>query len=153
MEQITVPQFLDVEDKIIGPITVRQFIEMLIGGIIIFIFYKSFDFSLFLVSGLLIFALTMIFAFAKINGQPFHNFLLNFIATLKNPKLKIWKKVVSDEAIKASLKKPKEAEVAVTRIKKPTVSAANLSELSLIVDTGGVYQGEGIVNQINKNSL
>jgi hypothetical protein len=74
MEQITVPQFLDVEDKIIGPITVRQFIEMLMGGIVIFIFYKSFDFSLFIVSSLLVFAITMIFAFAKINGQPFHNF-------------------------------------------------------------------------------
>lgn len=150
MEQITVPQFLDVEDKIIGPITVRQFIEMLIGGLIIFIFYKSFDFSLFLVTGLLMFAITMIFAFAKINGQPFHNFLLNFIATLKNPKLKIWKKVVSDEAIKAGFKKTPETPIIATRMKRPAISASNLSELALIVDTGGVYQGEGTINSMNK---
>lgn len=149
MEQITVPQFLDVEDKIIGPITVRQFIEMLIGGIVIFIFYKSFDFSLFIVSSLLVFAITMIFAFAKINGQPFHNFLLNFIATLKNPKLKIWKKVINDRDIKASLKKPEEVKIAVPPIKRQIINASNLSELSLIVDTGGVYQGEGVINAIN----
>ena len=92
MEQITVPQFLDVEDRIIGPITVRQFIEILVGGLIIFIFYKLFDFSLFVVAGLLVFGLTVLLAFVKINGQPFHNFFLNFITTLKNPKLKIWRK-------------------------------------------------------------
>lgn len=149
MEQITVPQFLDVEDKIIGPITVRQFIEMLIGGIIIFIFYKSFDFSLFIVSGLLVFGIVMTFAFAKINGQPFHNFLLNFISTLKNPKLKIWKKIISDKDIKLSLKHPAEIKTALPQIKRQIINASNLSELSLIVDTGGVYQGEGIINSIN----
>ncbi|OGY53023.1 MAG: hypothetical protein A3A02_02490 [Candidatus Buchananbacteria bacterium RIFCSPLOWO2_01_FULL_39_33] len=150
MEQITVPQFLDVEDRIIGPITVRQFIEILVGGLIIFIFYKLFDFSLFVVAGLLVFGLTVLFAFVKINGQPFHNFLLNFITTLKNPKLKIWRKTVSDQEIKASLKKPLELLITAPKIKRQAFDASNLSELALIVDTGGVYRGEGIVNQINK---
>ena len=150
MEQITVPQFLDVEDRIIGPITVRQFIEILVGGLIIFIFYKLFDFSLFVVAGLLVFGLTVLFAFVKINGQPFHNFFLNFITTLKNPKLKIWRKTVSDQEIKASLKKPLELLITAPKIKRQAFDASNLSELALIVDTGGVYRGEGIVNQINK---
>jgi len=145
-----VPQFLDVEDRIIGPITVRQFIEILVGGLIIFIFYKLFDFSLFVVAGLLVFGLTVLFAFVKINGQPFHNFLLNFITTLKNPKLKIWRKTVSDQEIKASLKKPLELLITAPKIKRQAFDASNLSELALIVDTGGVYRGEGIVNQINK---
>ncbi len=150
MEQITVPQFLDVEDKIIGPITVRQFIEILIGSIIIFIFYKLFDFSLFIVSGLIVFAIMMIFAFAKVNGQPFHNFLINFIATIKNPKLKIWRKTISDKEIKILMQEPIEVKVSVTKIKRPIISSSNLSELSLIVDTGGVYQGEGVINFANK---
>ena len=142
MEQITVPQFLDVEDRIIGPITVRQFIEILVGGLIIFIFYKLFDFSLFVVAGLLVFGLTVLFAFVKINGQPFHNFLLNFITTLKNPKLKIWRKTVSDQEIKASLKKPLELLITAPKIKRQAFDASNLSELALIVDTGGVYRAE-----------
>ena len=150
MEQITVPQFLDVEDRIIGPITVRKFIEILVGGLIIFIFYKLFDFSLFVVAGLLVFGLTVLLAFVKINGQPFHNFFLNFITTLKNPKLKIWRKTVSDQEIKASLKKLLELPVTAPKIKRQAFDASNLSELALIVDTGGVYRGEGIVNQINK---
>ena len=92
----------------------------------------------------------MIFAFAKVNGQPFHNFLINFIATIKNPKLKIWRKTISDKEIKILMQEPIEVKVSVTKIKRPIISSSNLSELSLIVDTGGVYQGEGIINFANK---
>ena len=48
MQQFVIPQFIDVEDKIIGPITVRQFIIMLAGGGLVFISYKLSDFTLFL---------------------------------------------------------------------------------------------------------
>ncbi|MFA6918643.1 MAG: PrgI family protein [Patescibacteria group bacterium] len=142
MEQVVVPQFLDVEDKVIGPITVRQFIEMLIGGLIIFIFYKIFDLSLFIVSGLIVLSLTIVIAFATINGQPFHYFLLNFISTLKNPKLKVWKKKISRDEIKASLKKPKEHRIPVVKMARQPLSNSKISELALIIDTGGVYTGE-----------
>lgn len=142
MQQVTVPQFLDVEDKIMGPITIRQFIELLIGLGIIFIFYKIFDFSLFVLSGLLVFGITCLFAFAKINGQVFHLFLLNLIATLKNPKLKVWRKKLSIDEIKAALKNPTDQYVPLRIKSKKSVSASKLSELSLIVDTGGVYMGE-----------
>lgn len=141
MDQIVVPQFLDVEDKIIGPITVRQFIEMLIGGMIIFIFYKLFDFSLFAVSGLLVLGVTLIFAFLKINGQPFHYFLLNFLDTLKSPKLKVWKKDLSTEDLNKQEKKERKHTSTVSPYHHP-VTSSKLSELALIVDTGGVYQGE-----------
>lgn len=142
MDQIVVPQFLDVEDKIIGPITVRQFIEMLIGGMIIFIFYKIFDFSLFAVSGLLVMGIVLVFAFVRINGQPFHYFLLNFFDTFRSPKLKIWKKETTKEDIKMASQKKDQKKASPTSIRRQPVTSSRLSELSLIVDTGGVYRGE-----------
>ncbi len=48
MAQYVVPQFITVEDKILGPITVRQFLILLVDTGLMFIFYKIFDFSLFL---------------------------------------------------------------------------------------------------------
>ena len=51
MQQFTVPQFIDVEDKVIGPITVRQFIIMLAGFLAIAICYKLLDFAAFIVAG------------------------------------------------------------------------------------------------------
>ncbi|MEK7167665.1 MAG: PrgI family protein [Patescibacteria group bacterium] len=141
MEQITVPQFLDVEDKVIGPITVRQFIELLVAGLIIVIFYKVFDFATFAVSGLIVLGMVLILAFFRPNGQGFHYFILNFLVTLKRPKLKVWKKQFTDAELKLFIAKP-EAKALPSTTVRPPVTASRLSELSLIVDTGGVYRGE-----------
>ena len=49
MQQFVVPQFIDVEDKVIGPVTVRQFLILLVGGGVLFIAYRLSDFTLFLI--------------------------------------------------------------------------------------------------------
>ena len=38
--QFIVPQFIDVEDKIIGPVTTRQFVVLLAAGAMIVIDYQ-----------------------------------------------------------------------------------------------------------------
>ena len=43
MDRFVAPQFIDVEDRIIGPITTRQFIIMVIGGVVVFVAYKILD--------------------------------------------------------------------------------------------------------------
>jgi len=141
MQQVVVPQFLDVEDKIIGPITVRQFIEMLVGGIIIVIFYKLFDFSLFIFSGLIVFSLDVVLAFAKINGQSFHLFLLNFVQTMRSPKLKTWRKDISLKTNRKGELQSEEEKISPVRLAKP-LSSSKISEIALIIDTGGIYSGE-----------
>lgn len=144
MQQFTVPQFIDVEDKIIGPITARQFIIVLSGFLLIGIFYKIFDFSLFIISGLLVLAVTSVIAFAKINGRPFHFFLLNIIQTLRRPHLRVWNNkliALSDDDFEKSTDKIIEKNIFDVDKIEPTVS--RLAELSLIVDTQGSYKGEG----------
>lgn len=141
MQQVVVPQFLDVEDKIIGPITVRQFIELMVGGIIITIFKQLFDFSLFVVSGLVVLSITVIVAFARINGQAFHLFLLNFIQTLRNPKLKVWRKSIELKGKGEAEISPEGGRLAPIIARKP-LSSSKISEIALIIDTGGIYAGE-----------
>jgi len=141
MQQFVVPQFIDVEDKVIGPITVRQFIILLIGSGLIFASYKLSDFTLFLFQFVILSGLTFGFAFVKINGRPVHYFLLNFIQTSRRPKLRLWQKRFSDAELKEfSTKKVHALPPKITT--KNKVRASRLAELSLIVDTGGVYQGE-----------
>jgi len=143
MQQFVVPQFIDVEDKIIGPITVRQFIIILVGGGLCFIAYKLSDFALFLFQFVIIMAVTFVFAFIRINGRPIHYLLLNFFQTTKKPKLRIWQKKFMDSELRA-LSKIKKIELPLEIKTKNKVRASRLAELSLIVDTGGVYQGEGL---------
>lgn len=141
MQQFTVPQFIDVEDKIIGPVTARQFIIMLTGFMIMAICYRIFDFSLFLFSSIIIFAVSGIIAFFKVNGMPFHFFMLNFTQTFKRPKLRVWN--CSLEEIKEyyegeTSKKKEEGPIVPQKI----FDKSRLSELALMVDTQGVYKGD-----------
>lgn len=141
-----VPQFIDAEDRIWGPITVRQFAIVIVGALFIFISYRLSDFALFLTQTIVIVLLIILFAFAKINGAPFHMFLLNMIQTLKRPKIRIWKK----EYIKVEEFRGKDENIkAEVYVPKPPLANRKLSELSLIIDTGGVYRGEQEANLMN----
>ncbi len=142
MQQFVVPQFLDVEDKVIGPITVRQFIILLAAGGLVFVAYKISDFTLFLFWLITIAIFTILFAFIKINGRPVHYLLLNFLQTMKRPRLRVWDKRLSAGELAAHLKVVAVKPVVPPRV-KPAVGSSRLVELSLIVDTGGVYEGEG----------
>lgn len=141
MQQFVVPQFIDVEDKVIGPITVRQFIILLIGGGFIFIAYKLADFTLFLLQFVIFSSVSFGLAFIKINGRPVHYFLLNVIQTSRKPKLRVWQKIFSTSELKNYSKK-KDVKLPPQIRTKNKVRASRLAEMSLIVDTGGIYQGE-----------
>lgn len=141
MQQFVIPQFIDVEDKIIGPITSRQFVILLAVTIILFIAYKILTFLYFLVFGIPVFGMGVVLAFIKVNGQPFHFFLLNLIQTLRRPKLRVWNKDLTTDELRRYLKK-EEVKVAAPRPVKEPLAATKLAELSLIVNTGGVYKGE-----------
>lgn len=143
-----VPQFIDAEDKIWGPVTVRQFLIVLTGGLFIVLSYKLADFPLFLAQTAVVVLFVVVFAFVKINGVNFHLFLLNVIQTIKRPKVRIWRK----EYIKVQEFKAKGEDVVVTPIvNKSLLPNKKLSELSLIIDTGGVYKGEIDANIINNS--
>jgi len=136
-----VPQFIEVEDKIIGPLTVRQFLILLITVFVMFIEYKLADFGLFLLIGILTFIIGGVFAFFRINGQPFHFFCLNLIQTFRRPGLRVWDKEYSDGELMDIIKKPPPPPP-VARIRKEPLAATKLTELSLVVNTGGVYNPE-----------
>lgn len=141
MEQFVVPQFIDVEDKIIGPVTTRQFVILLTASLIIFIAYKLADTALFIFLLCIIGGFTLILAFVKINGQPFHYFLLNIFQTLRRPSLRIWDRRYSDSELKSiqELNRiPTLPEKTVVR----QIARSRIRQLSLAVNTGGYYGPE-----------
>jgi hypothetical protein len=141
MQQFVVPQFIDVEDKIFGPITVRQFLILLTGGLLIFIAYRFADFALFVVFLAIIGGLSLVVAFVKINGQTFHYFLLNFVQYFSKPGQRVWHKDFSVEELNYWRKLGMEGEAEVAAPEREH-SRARMRDLSLIVNTGGYYRGE-----------
>ena len=139
MQQFTVPQFIDVESKIIGPITTRQFLIFLASALLIAASYKLFSFSAFIVIGAFILILASSFAFLKINGRPFHFFVLNAVQTIRRPNLRVWNnRAIAAERIENIALPKTEAPAA----PKEFYKKSRLAELALIVDTQGKYKGE-----------
>lgn len=141
MNQFTVPQFIDVEDKIFGPVTTRQFIILLVAGLLLFIIFKLADTALFIVALALIGGLALILAFVKINGQSFHYFLLNVVQTLKRPSRRIWDKTYTNGELNDLRKMAPAAELEHEALAKQ-VPAMRIRNLSLLVNTGGYYKAE-----------
>ncbi len=137
MQQFAVPQFIDTEPKVLGPVTVRQFIMFLIAGLFIFIEYKLADFALFLLEAILTAGVTILFAVVKINGRPFHFFLLNLIRSNTRPALRLWR-----HAELAFKPEQVVAHKTVSLAPARKVTEERLSHLALVVDTGGAYKDE-----------
>lgn len=142
--QFIVPQFIDVEEKIIGPISVRQFVLMLVGAGLITLDYQLLykgtgSFVFFVVVAIFVVALIIVFAFLRINGQPFHLFLLNVFISMRNPALRVWNKEVVRETLPHV--KVRAVRAVPLRVKQP-LTPTKLTQLSLVVDTGGAYKEE-----------
>jgi len=139
--QFLVPQFLDVEDKIFGPITTRQFVILLSGSLLVFISFKLADTMLFIFLLSLFGGFSLVLAFVKINGQTFHYFLLNIIQNFKSPSRRIWRKDYTKAQLDELRKSEKRELIEKTNVHKK-ISYNRIRDLSLIVNTGGYYKAE-----------
>lgn len=145
-QQFVVPQFLDVETKIIGPITGRQF-GILLGTLLAdFAAFRIFrSIPIFILVAILITTIGIAFAFVKINGQPFHYIVLNMIQTIRKPLIRVWDKEMTDSEIKNRLKEVnKKDEIKEEPVRIKRLEGSRLEELSMVVNTGGAYKSDAL---------
>jgi hypothetical protein len=103
--QYKVPQNIDMEDKIVGPFTMKQFIYLLICGAVIYGWWNYLqssyvDFALeFAVVAIPVGLLGFALALVKINDRPFEYFLLNLARFIASPKHRKWQDGFEEEAV------------------------------------------------------
>ena len=90
--RFVVPQFIEREAKIIGPLTFKQFLYVGSAGLVCFMIYFSFSFDIFLISCLILGSIASAFAFLKISDIPLSKFLWNFFKYSLSPKVYLWNK-------------------------------------------------------------
>lgn len=105
--QYSVPQFIDVEDKIIGPLTLKQFLILLGGGLVSFFYWGIFD------AGLIFFLLTLptmglfaFLAFGKFNGRPMLANLPFFLKFYLTPRERIFQRTTEVITLPKKVTKP-----------------------------------------------
>ena len=123
-----VPQFIEIEDKIIGPLTIKQFTYIVGGAGMVFIFYTFLPIYIAILLIAVVVPLSLALSFYKINNKPFIDFLESAFIYYTKQNLYIWKK----EPKKIEVKKLETDELA--QIYVPRLSDSKLKELSWTLD-------------------
>ncbi|NCN52911.1 PrgI family protein [Candidatus Wolfebacteria bacterium] len=87
-----VPQFIETEDKIIGPLTLKQFLYIALGAGIIFLFFFFLELWLWIILAVIIGSISAAFAFIKVNGRPLSVAFLSAVGFYWKPRVYLWKK-------------------------------------------------------------
>lgn len=129
--QFQVPQNIDLEDKIIGPLTLKQFIILLVGGMFDYIWYTFLDTSLFILLAIPTTAFTLALVFAKVHEEPFPKFLGNLILFTLKPKIMVWGQGLKPQIIEA--KKIKKEKISPEKM----TTKEDIQRLAQVIDTQG----------------
>lgn len=118
-----VPQFIDIEDKIFGPLTIKQFIYIAGGAGLCFILFRVLPLIIVIPLGVVIIGFSLGLAFYQVNNKPLIYILQSAFGYYISSKLYLWKrKDKSPEKAKA---------MGITETNTPPIYVPKLSESKL----------------------
>jgi hypothetical protein len=125
-----VPQFIEIEDKIFGPLTFKQFIYLAGGvGLCVMAFIFLPNFIAFIIAvPIAMFAMGL--AFYQMNGKPFIEVVEAFLRYYLGSKLYIWKKSTPEPKAAAEPSTEKK----IDQVFVPKLSDSKLKELTWSLD-------------------
>lgn len=126
--QFQVPQFIEVENKIFGPLSFKQFIYVAGGAGLAFAAYTFLPGFFAIMAIVPITALSLALAFYKVNGKPFIRLLESMFTYFTKQKLYVWKKR------KKQTKQEKESPEAPGQMQVPKISQSKLKDLAWSLD-------------------
>lgn len=140
--QYSVPQFVDVEDKVIGPLTVKQFLYILSAAMVIFLLWALLGFRIsapLIILSIPILAIFAALAFLKINGRPFHFFLFSLVGYYmgQGARLWIWRRTVTWQKLKVKKGADEQQKTSEEdKLKQRIFPKTNIQKISEVLDSG-----------------
>lgn len=106
--EFIVPQFIEREQKVVGPFTFKQFIFIgIAGGLLIFLYFIV-PFSLFFIISIFLVGGALALAFLKMEGTPLPALIKNAFNFLSRPRVYLWRKKTIPPKIFSKAEKPEE---------------------------------------------
>lgn len=130
--QFKVPQFLDIEDKIFGPFTFRQFVYLAGGAGLCFILFRLLGLYIGGIPIIIVAGFSLALAFYRPNNKPFIFMLEASMKYLMQNKLYIWQKQKfnSDDKKAESVK----ARNTITEQRESRLTGSKLKDLAWSLD-------------------
>lgn len=131
-----VPQFIEVEDKIVGTLTLRQFIYVAGGGGICVVFFVYLPLIVAILLSLPVAGLAVALSFYKVNGKPFIEVLEAAFNYYTRSKLFLWKHKDASVEERNAVNAAAASAAAAAEIPRgtPKLTRGKLSELAWSLD-------------------
>ena len=132
--QFQVPQFIETEDKVIGPLTLKQFLYLAAAGAVSFALFFLLKAILWIMITFILGSAAAALAFIKVQGRPLPSILLAALGFYWKPRTYLWQRTAeSAETGKAEkLELPKTPAVQ-SLLEKLTTSRAAVPQREKVV--------------------
>lgn len=134
---ISVPQYIDVEDKVAGPLTAKQLGWIVVLGVVLLIMWNMLSKPLFFILGIPLAILFVAMAFYKPYGQPLGNFIIFGIMYFFRPKIYFWKRTPQKDTDSVQKK-----QVVENNLVNKKLTSESLRDLAQILDSEGLKYNE-----------
>ena len=129
--QFQVPQFIEIEDKIFGPLTLKQFLYLAGGAgacVALFIYIPFKLVAILVIVPVAAFSLAL--TFYKVNGKPFIDVVQSFFYYTLGSKLYLWKKADKKPVSQIT----EQVQMAKSLLTVPKMSESKLKDLTWSLD-------------------
>ncbi len=132
--QFQTPQFIEQKPKIVGFLTLPQFLYLAGAGLVGYLSFYIFNFFLALIITVFFAALGIAFAFVKINGQEFPRIVTAILGYFWKPKIYTWQRQLPQATVNVS---------EIENIRKKMGLQEKLKSIALNITTGKFFKSEG----------
>ena len=138
--QSSVPQYIDIEDKIVGPFTWKHLGWLFSMGAVLLVMYAFFDFQLFLIAGIPSALLFLAFAFYRPVGMSMTKFVFHGFFFLFRPKLFVWERPVKSRSFSPISTKHSDTAVVQSTQETRVMHENKLKALAAILDRRSIAE-------------
>lgn len=126
-----VPQFTDIEDKIVGPFTAKQMGWLALGAVFLFISWGLLDSQAFFVAMIIIGLIFGALAFYRPYNQPLIQLVFSGVSFIFRPKMYVWRRVYDTMS---NVRKTGTRKVAKKETPKKKLDYKKIEDLGKILD-------------------
>ena len=88
--QFQVPQFIETEDKVVGPFSIRQFIYVGVGALVSALLYFLVSTWLFVIFAIILLGSSLAISFIKVEGRPLASVVRSAFNFYWKPQMYVW---------------------------------------------------------------
>lgn len=130
MALFNIPQFLDTEDKVVGPFTAKQLGWMAAASVTLFLLYLLLSKTAMIILAIPVLAIFGGLAFYKPEGRPLIAYASSIVFYFMHPKMYMWKRL-PDEKVSVRKSPPKKTGEAP---EKKNLTEDKIKEISQLLD-------------------